>query len=312
MTKRLIAILMAIMLCVTLIACSKQPITQPETEGSEIGSSESTGVTSGKEYDESDDTTTFHFENSTENSTPSTTTATEETVTSEKEDDETKPTETSPPSKVEETESTQETEETAPPKTTETTKPVEDTKSETTVPTEAEKQTEPTEEATEETIAEDSTPITPPSTQEIERLVAEYINQYRAAQGDTTATVLTGLTEVARYRARQLVSDFSHNSNPNPCTVLQYGEYIDMTLFGGDASESYYRGYNREAIGKGDWFGTADQMAQRIASGFKNSSSHWAYVGNSEYSYMAVGVHYNESDGKWYCCICMSSKNYGN
>ena len=97
----------------------------------------------------------------------------------------------------------------------------------------------------------------------------------------------------------------------NPCTVLQYGEYIDMTLFGGDASESYYRGYNREAIGKGDWFGTADQMAQRIASGFKKSSKHWAYVGDSEYSYMAVGVHYNESDGKWYCCICMSSKNYG-
>lgn len=84
-----------------------------------------------------------------------------------------------------------------------------------------------------------------------------------------------------------------------------------MTLFGGDASESYYRGYNREAIGKGDWFGTADQMAQRIASGFKNSSKHWAYVGDSEYCYMAVGVHYNESDGKWYCCICMSSKNYG-
>lgn len=281
MTKRLIAILMAILLCVTLIACSKLPITQPETEGNEIGLSESTGVTSGKENDESDDTTTIHSENSTETPTLSTTTATEETVTSEKEDDETKPTEISPPKKSEETEPSLETAETAPPNVTETTKP------------------------------EDITPIPHPSTQEIERLVAEYINQYRTAQGDTTATVLPGLTEVARYRARQLVSDFSHNGNPNPCTVLQYGEYIDMTLFGSDASESYYRGYNREAIGKGDWFGTADQMAQRIASGFKNSSKHWTYVGDSEYSYMAVGVHYNESDGKWYCCICMSSKNYG-
>ena len=55
----------------------------------------------------------------------------------------------------------------------------------------------------------------------------------------------------------------------------------------------------------------AINMAKRIAKGFKNSSGHWAYVGDSQYGYIAVGVHYNESDGKWYCCVCMSSKNYG-
>ena len=310
MMKRAIAMLMAIMLCMTLIACSNQPMTQPNLESSDSVMSETVDTTSGNEYDDSDGKDTVHSEKPTENSTPSTTTATEETVTSEKEDDAIKTTETSSPQKeTEQTDPPEEIEVTAPPKETEQTDPVEESKVEETIPPETEAKTEPTEET--EPKPEETTPTDPPSTPEIERLVAQYINQYRAAQGDTSATLLSGLTEVARYRARQLVSDFSHNSNPNPCTVLQYGEYIDMTLFGGDASESYYRGYNREAIGKGDWFGTADQMAQRIANGFKNSSKHWAYVGDSEYSYMAVGVHYNESDGKWYCCICMSSKNYG-
>ena len=310
MMKRAIAILMAIMLCMTLIACSNQPVTQANKESSEAVTSEMVNATPSSEYDDSDGKDAVHSEKATENSTPSTTTATEETVTSEKERDEPKPTETSPPPKEKEpTDPPKESGVTAPPKITDETDPVEET--EATTPPQMENDTKPTESTEPETQPEETVPPDPPSTYEIERLVAQYINQYRVAQGDTTATVLTGLTEVARYRARQLVSDFSHNSNPNPCTVLQYGEYIDMTLFGGDASESYYRGYNREAIGKGGWFGTADQMAQRIANGFKKSSKHWAYVGDSEYSYMAVGVHYNESDGKWYCCICMSSKNYG-
>lgn len=308
MMKRAIAILMAIMLCMTFIACSNQPVTQPTLESGETVMSELVSATSGNE-DDSDGNDIVHSEKPTENSTPSTTTVTEDVVTSEKEKDETKPSATHPSTEdIEQNDPPKETEVSSPPKVT-TTDPVEETDA-STVP-ETEMKTEPSEETKPQPQPEETKPVEQPSTYDIERLVAQYINQYRADQGSSSATILPGLTEVARYRARQLVSDFSHNSNPNPCTVLQYGEYIDMTLFGGDASESYYRGYNREAIGKGDWFGTADQMAQRIASGFKKSSKHWAYVGDSEYSYMAVGVHYNESDGKWYCCICMSSKNYG-
>ena len=160
-----------------------------------------------------------------------------------------------------------------------------------------------------EPVIEETVPTPEVDPAEIEKLVVNYINQYRAEQGDTSATVLPGLTEVARYRAEQLVSNFSHNSIPDACSVLRYGDYIDMTLYGGTAEDSYYRGYNREAIGKGDWFGTADQMAKRIASGFRKSAGHWSYVGSSQYSYIAVGV--VESGGKWYVCICMSAENYG-
>lgn len=295
----------------TLIACSKQPTTHPSTESSEVEASESVNATSGKKYDDGDGNDTIHSKKPTESSTQPTPTV-GETNTAEKEDAEFEPTETAPSSK--ETESTDPpkmTEEATAPKETKVPDFVEEAKTDTTAPPPNEKPTEPTETVVPETQPEEAMPTEPPSTAEIERLVAQYINQYRTAQGKTPATVLPGLTEVAQYRARQLVTDFSHNCSPNPCTILQYGEYIDMTLFGGDASESYYRGYNREAIGKGDWFGIAEQMAQRIATGFKNSSSHWAYVGSSEYTYMAVGVHHDESNGKWYCCICMSSKNYG-
>lgn len=84
-----------------------------------------------------------------------------------------------------------------------------------------------------------------------------------------------------------------------------------MTLYGMSESDSYYQGYNREAIAKGNWTGSADEIAQRIANGFKNSSSHWSYLGSSEYSYIAVGCTYDEASSMWYCCICVSSKNYG-
>ncbi len=147
-------------------------------------------------------------------------------------------------------------------------------------------------------------------TVDIEKLVVQYINEHRVAQGDTAATSLTGLTEVARYRAKQLVTNFSHHSIPDACTELKYGEYIDLSMYEGcDESDNYYRGYNREAIGMGGWCGTADQMAHRIADGFRNSKNHWRYVGSSEYCYIAVGVVHENNN--WYVCVCMSHTNYG-
>ena len=291
MTKRVIAMIMAIMLCVTLIACSNQAPTQTNIEESKIVTSDTTSVTSSEEETNiSDDTTAVHSQKPTVNSTPSSITVSD-TETTEKENVETKTSETSVTEK--------EAEITAPPKEVEKPKSTEVKETETTAPPVTKEEPKETES------------VTPPSTAEIEKYVAQYVNQYRSEQGSSKATVLTGLTEVARFRAKQLVTNFSHNSIPNACNELKYGEFVDMTLYGGTESDSYYQGYNREAIGKGDWFGTAEQIAKRIAKGFKNSSGHWSYVGDSQYGYMAVGVYYNQSEEKWYCCICMSSKNYG-
>ena len=144
---------------------------------------------------------------------------------------------------------------------------------------------------------------------DIERLVIEKVNAYRIAQGDSAATVLPGLTEVARYRANELITNFSHTDIRDVCKELKYGEFVDMTLYGMTAEDSYYQGYNREAISMGEWFGTAKSMSERIADGFHHSEGHWSYVGSSKYPYIAVGV--TKANNKWYVCICMSKENYG-
>ena len=147
------------------------------------------------------------------------------------------------------------------------------------------------------------------NTAEIEKLVIEKINAHRIAQGDTAAMMLPGLTEVAGFRANELTTNFSHTDIRNACKELKYDEFIDTTLYGMTAEDSYYQGYNREAIGMGDWFGMAESMSDRIADGFHHSKGHWAYVGSSQYPYIAVGV--TKANGKWYVCICMSEGNYG-
>lgn len=145
---------------------------------------------------------------------------------------------------------------------------------------------------------------------EVERLVVEYINEFRVAQGNITATVLPGLTEVARYRANQLIDNFAHIDIREACTELKYGRYFDMTEYGMEAKYNYYEGYDREAICKGEWFGTSNMIARNIAEGFKNSTKHWDYVGDSKYGYIAVGIAYNEADKYWYGCVCMSAEKY--
>ncbi len=143
---------------------------------------------------------------------------------------------------------------------------------------------------------------------DIERLVVEKVNAYRIAQGDTAATMLPGLTEVARYRANELTTNFEHRGEQHVSTELKYGQYVDLAPYG-MPDDSYYKGYSREAIGKGDWFGTAESISNRIADGFYHSKKHWAYVGSSKNPYIAVGV--TKANDKWYVCILMSDDNYG-
>ena len=148
-----------------------------------------------------------------------------------------------------------------------------------------------------------------PSADLVAQKVAEYINKFRTEQGDVTATVIPGLTEYCKYRCTQLKTNFAHDTTDQRAAAeaLQYGEYVDWSLYGIEGEENYYTANVREAIGKGNWGGTADEIAYSIANGFRNSKGHWSYVGSSKYTYMAVGVMY---DGYyWYVCVCMDSEN---
>lgn len=237
------------------------------------------------------------------------------------------PTETTPhvtaaePSEKEKESLTTESENKATEPTTTSTEPTTEKPKEETNPTETAKPTKPS--AAENpkdngciTIVETDDPpkeeiIIPPkpSADIVAQKVAEYINQFRTEQGDVTAMVIPGLTEYCKYRCTQLKTNFAHDTTDQRAAAeaLQYGEYVDWSLCGIEGEENYYTANVREAIGKGNWGGTADEIAYSIANGFRNSKGHWSYVGSSKYTYMAVGVMY---DGYyWYVCVCMDSEN---
>ncbi|MEE0945739.1 MAG: hypothetical protein U0M42_02775 [Acutalibacteraceae bacterium] len=181
---------------------------------------------------------------------------------------------------------------------------------ETTNPTETTKpQTEPTQKEPESTEPPAETVPTETragknDTAAVAQRVLEYINQYRSSP----ATRLSGLTEYAQYRSRQLVSNFAHSTADQraAATALQYGEYVDPSVFGG-SGQPYYRANAREAIAKAGYVGTIDEVAMKLATLVKNSQNHWNYIGDTQYCYIAVGVTY-ESD-MWYCAITVASEN---
>lgn len=142
--------------------------------------------------------------------------------------------------------------------------------------------------------------------EEVRAATVKHLNKLRVNDGSTSASTLLKLTEVADYRAKQLQSNYAH-SVPDLREALarfEYGEYL--TPEGWDPSEYYYHFPGSEAIARGNWVGTADEIGERIAKGFRNSSGHWSYVGSSEYPYIAVGVSYNPSaTGNYYWKICV-------
>ena len=143
-----------------------------------------------------------------------------------------------------------------------------------------------------------------------ERLVY-YINEYRKEQGTVIATKLPGLTKYAEYRSRQLISNFAHDTEDErtAATALKYGEYVDPSLYG-MSGEPYYTANAGEAIAKAGYVGTVDEIAKKFATLTRNSSGHWAYVGDSRYKYIGIGITYES--GMWYCDIAVAMENSDN
>lgn len=136
---------------------------------------------------------------------------------------------------------------------------------------------------------------------EVANRVLYYINEFR----EEPAIYLTELAEYAQYRSQQRISNFAHDTSDQraAATTLQYGEYVDPSVFGG-SGQPYYRANARKAISKAGYVGTVDEVAYKLALLVKNSPNHWNYIGSSKYIYIAVGVTY-ESD-MWYCAIEVS------
>ena len=171
--------------------------------------------------------------------------------------------------------------------------------------------TEPPETEVPATEPEETAPqITYEYKRQVAAYAAQYINQYRGSP----CTVLSGMSQVAQYRASQLTWNYSHSTADKRAALAyyEYGRYIDATEFGDDASNSYWEADTAEAICAGFKGVDAETMGRYIADMLRNSSSHWSYISSSEYSYIGVGVDYREgSQYGWYACIMVGKVNYG-
>lgn len=287
MLKKTYALLLSILLILTLTACAKEENTteiKDTKNQSEITVTETASGNETSDESDSEPTETVSSEQDKSNSAES-----KPKTESAKTESETKPT-------VKDNSSKQ------------TVSNEEPKKQTTSAPKTTEKTVTSEEEKPKEVLEPDVIkPVVRAKAEDVEKLTAKYINELRSSN----ATVLSGLTNVARYRANEIITDFSHTDIREACGKLKYGTYYDMTQYGMDAKYNYYEGYDREAIAKGNWGGTADEIARNIANGFKNSTKHWDYVGDSKYGYMAVGATYDEATNMWYICVCMSSTNYG-
>lgn len=114
-----------------------------------------------------------------------------------------------------------------------TTEPESEKAPESTTPPQTEPETKPTEPPSEPAKAyagvEDARAVADK--------VLEYINSFRTSP----AVKLPGLTSYAEYRSRQLIRNFAHDTNDEraAATALQYGEYVDPSVYGGNG-EPYY------------------------------------------------------------------------
>ena len=149
---------------------------------------------------------------------------------------------------------------------------------------------------------------------EFKRQVAAYAVQYINAYRGIPCTVLSGMSQVAQYRAAQLTWNYGHSTADKRAALaaFEYGRYIDATEFGDDASNSYWEADSAEAICAGFYGSDPEAMGKKIADLICNSSGHWSYISSSEYSYIGVGVEYREgSEYGWYCCVMVGSVDYG-
>ncbi len=189
-----------------------------------------------------------------------------------------------------------------------------------TVPTETQPtQTIPPETAPPETTVppsepDQSEPAVTEITYEFKRQVASYAAQYINAYRGSPCTVLSGMSQVAQYRASQLTWNYGHSTSDKRAALAyyEYGRFIDATEFGDDASNSYWEADSAEAICAGFYGTDPEAMGKRIADLIRNSSGHWSYISSSEYSYIGIGVEYREgSEYGWYCCVMVGSVDYG-
>ena len=297
--KKTLAIILSLAICM-LSGCRAVGDSPAATEASmQVPPSLETTVTTAPEETDSSalqETTQPTEETVSQETAPSTSEeyVPETTVTQETQSQETRPKETVPSV----------TEETVPPNT----DPPETEATETTTPP---PETEPpaTEAETEPATEPEMTVPDYAFKRQVAAYAAQYINQYRSSP----CTVLSGMSQVAQYRAGQLCYNFAHSTSDKreALAYYEYGRWIDATEAGLDGSLCYYESDTAEAICRGFRGLDAEALGKAIADLIRSSGNHWSYVGSSEYNYIGIGVEYREDSYNWYCCVMVGMVDYG-
>ena len=156
----------------------------------------------------------------------------------------------------------------------------------------------------------------------ISNRVLEILNLEREAIGKNRRTALPGLREIAVFRAKQLVTQFSHSWTDDEgkkwdgaryaATFFKYGKYFDWAQVGCPelASQNYYSYGGGENIYSGEIaFRPKEEIAQSIVNCFKVSTGHCNSLMSEKYNYDGIGVAFNNDTV--YCSINSSYENYG-
>lgn len=153
---------------------------------------------------------------------------------------------------------------------------------------------------------------------EAEAATLKYLNQYRAEIGSPEMTMLPGLSEVMRYRAKQYQENW-YSAAHDPIETMeafnafQYGDYYsreykeatkaELESMGIDVSgistDPHYEAYGGEAAhySGGSMGETPDEYGYAVATGFRNSEGHWRYLKLAEWTYAGVGYRYEAGYG---------------
>lgn len=156
----------------------------------------------------------------------------------------------------------------------------------------------------------------------ISNRVLEILNSEREAIGKNRRTALPGLGKIAVFRAKQLVTQFSHSWTDDSgkkwdgaryaATFFKYGKYFDWAQVGCPelASQNYYSYGGGENIYSGEIaFRPKEKIAQSIVDRFKSSTEHWNSLMSNKYNYDGIGVAFDNN--MVYCSINSSYENYG-
>ena len=150
---------------------------------------------------------------------------------------------------------------------------------------------------------------------EAEAATLKYLNQYRAEIGSPEMTMLPGLSEVMRYRAKQYQENW-YSAAHDPIETMEafdlfkYGDYSEpnwteeeleaLKQAGFTPSfESHYVAVGGEAAhySGGSMGETPDEYGYAVATGFRNSEGHWRYLKLAEWTYAGVGYRYEAGYG---------------